>query len=116
MTGLILFSLADWRDVVIIIMGLAVAVFFTLSAIFAVILGLLSRGILRRSINIIDDDVKPILGKAKESATNVSGTTSYVSEAAVTPIVRAYGVVAGVRRAAGVIAGLAGARSDRSTD
>jgi hypothetical protein len=106
-------SLADWRDVVIIIMGLMTAVFFLFSAIFAVILGLLSRGLLRRSINLIDDDVKPILGKAKESATNVAGTTAYVSEAAVTPIVRTYGIVAGVRRAAAVIAGLTGARTQR---
>jgi hypothetical protein len=36
-----------------------------------------------------------------------------VSEAAVTPIVRAYGVVAGVRRAASVLTGLAGADTEK---
>jgi hypothetical protein len=58
--------------------------------------------------------VKPLLGTAKQTADNVRGTTSYVSQAAVTPIVRTYGVVAGVRRAAGVLAGLTGASTDRS--
>jgi hypothetical protein len=36
-----------------------------------------------------------------------------VSDAAVTPIIRTYGVVAGVRRAASVLVGLTGADTDK---
>jgi hypothetical protein len=106
---LLLGAVALTRDWVIIFMGIAVAIFFTLSIIFLVVLGLLSRVLLKKSIGLIDENVKPTLGSVKESVDNVKGTTSYVSQAAVTPIVRTYGVVAGVRRAASVLAGLTGA-------
>ncbi len=60
--------------------------------------------------------MRPLLGAARQTAENVKGTTSYVSEAAVTPIIRVYGVVAGVRRAAGVLAGLTGADTKKPRD
>lgn len=100
------------RDVVIILMGLAVFLFFLVGLVFLVILGLLSRILLKKSLSVMDENVKPLLNSAKASADNVKGTTSYVSQAAVTPIVKTYGVVAGVRRAAGVLAGLTGASTD----
>jgi len=97
------------RDWVVIFMGVAVALFFAVALVFTVVLGLLSRALLKKSLSVIDENVKPTLNSVKGSVDNVRGTTSYVSQAAVTPIVKAYGVVAGVRRAAGVLAGLTGA-------
>ena len=108
----LLLSLADWRDIVIIIGGIVVAAFFFIGCVFAVVLGLLSRGILSKTSGLIDDEVKPLLGSARDTVGNVKGTTEYFSDAAVTPVVRAYGVVAGVRRAATVIAGLAGSNDN----
>jgi hypothetical protein len=70
--------------------------------------------LLKKSLSLIDENVKPTLTSVKASADNVKGTTSYVSQAAVTPIVKAYGVVAGVRRAAGVISGLTRANADNA--
>jgi hypothetical protein len=98
-----------FRDWVIIVMGVAVAAFFFVGLVMMVVLGLLARSVLKKTVNVLDDGVKPLLETAKDTASNVKGTASYVSDAAVQPIVRAYGVVAGVRRAAAVIAGLAGA-------
>jgi hypothetical protein len=100
---------ATFRDWVIIFMGIAVAAFFVVALIATLVLGLLVRALLRKSINLLDDNVKPLLGNANKTATQAKGTLTYVTGAAVTPIVRAYGVVAGVRRAAGVLAGLTGA-------
>jgi hypothetical protein len=100
------------RDVAIIFMGFAFFVFCVIGIVFAVILGLLSRTILTKSVDIMDDNVKPMFESVKTSADNVKGTTTYVSQAAVTPIVRTYGVVAGVRRAASVLAGLADASTN----
>lgn len=97
------------RDWIIIFMGVAVALFFAVGLVFTIILGLLTRALLRKSINVLDENVKPTLSSVKGSVDNVKGTTAYVSQAAVTPIVKAYGVVAGVRRAASVLAGLTGA-------
>ena len=102
------------RDWVIIFMGIAVAVFFSVALVFTIVLGLLSRMLLKKSLSLIDENVKPTLTSVKASADNVKGTTSYVSQAAVTPIVKAYGVAAGVRRAAGVISGLTSANADNA--
>ena len=104
---------ATFRDWVVIFMGIAVAAFFVVALVMTIVLGLLGRIVLRKTSALLDESVKPLLGSAKQSADNIKGTTAYVSNAAVTPIVRTYGVVAGVRRAAGVIAGLAGASTEK---
>lgn len=108
-----LLFVATFRDWVIIFMGIAVAAFFFVALIVTIVLALLARAVLKRTLALLDDSVRPLLGTAKQTADNVKGTTSYVSEAAVTPIIRAYGVVAGVRRAASVLAGLTGASTDK---
>lgn len=114
MTDLSLLFVSTFRDWVIIVMGVVVAAFFFVGLILMVVLGLLTRSLLKKSLGLIDDGVKPLLDTAKETAGSVKGTAAYVSEAAVQPIVRTYGVVAGVRRAAGVIAGLTGASVDKT--
>ena len=106
---------ATFRDWAIIVMGIAVTAFFIVALVATVVLGLLARALLKKSLSLIDENVKPLLGTAKQTADHVKGTTGFVSQAAVTPIVRTYGVVAGVRRAAGVLSGLSGLTS-ASTD
>jgi divalent metal cation (Fe/Co/Zn/Cd) transporter len=112
-SDVLLFSVATFRDWVIIFMGIAVAAFFTVAMILAIVLGLLSRMLLKKSISTLDDNVKPLLGSAKQTADSVKGTATFVSDAAVQPIIRTYGVIAGVRRAAGVLAGLTGADGEK---
>jgi hypothetical protein len=108
LNDLSLLFVTTFRDWVIIVMGATVAAFFFVGLILMVVLGLLARSLLKKSLNVLDDGVKPLIETAKETASNVKGTASYVSDAAVQPIVRTYGVVAGVRRAVAVIAGVAG--------
>jgi hypothetical protein len=100
------------RDWVIIFMGIAVAVFFVVGLVFLILLGLLGRTLMKKSIGVIDENLKPTLTSVKSSADNVKGTTQFVSESAVKPIVRTYGVVAGVRRFASVVAGLTSADTE----
>jgi len=104
---------STFRDWVIIIMGVAVAAFFAIGLVMMLVLGLLTRTLLKKTSGLIDDNVKPLLDSAKQTADSARGTVSYVGEAAAGPIVRTYGVVAGVRRAAGVIAGLTGAGGEK---
>ena len=113
MTDVSLLFVSTFRDWVIIVMGIAVAAFFAVGLVMMLVLGLLARSLMKKALALIDDNVKPLLNTAQETAGNVKGTASYVSDAAVQPIVRTYGVVAGVRRAAGVIAGLTGASNDK---
>ena len=105
---------ATFRDWVIIFMGIAVAAFFAVALVATIVLALLARILMKKSISVLDENVKPLLGNAAETATHAKGTLTYVTGAAVAPIVRAYGVVAGVRRAASVLAGLTGASTDNA--
>jgi hypothetical protein len=113
LNDLSLLFVSTFRDWVIIIMGVAVAAFFAVGLVVMLVLGLLTRSLLKKTSGLLDEGVKPLLDSARETAGNVKGTAEYVSDVAVAPIVRTYGVVAGVRRAAGVIAGLTGAGGDK---
>jgi len=104
---------ATFRDWVIIFAGIAIGAFFVVGVVITLVIGLLLRSLLKKTSALLDDNVKPLLGSAKDTADHVKGTATFVSNAAVTPIVRTYGVVAGVRRAAGVLAGLTGADNER---
>ena len=106
---------ATFRDWVIIFMGIAVAAFFFVALIVTIVLGFLARVLMKKSISVLDEGVKPLLSNANETVTHVKGTATYVTQSAVTPIVRTYGVVAGVRRAASVLAGLTGANTDNAS-
>ena len=115
----LLLFVSAFRDWVIIISGILIGAFFFVSLVVAIVLGwalwMLARkvmALLDDGGQLLDDRVKPLLGSVRETADHVKGTASYVSSAAVTPIVRTYGVVAGVRRAIGVIAGLTGASNE----
>lgn len=112
LTALSPLFVATFRDWVIIFMGIAVAAFFVVALIFTIVLGLLTRALLKKTMGTLDENVKPLLNTAKSTVDNVKGTTSYVSQAAVTPIVRTFGVIAGVRKAAGVLSGLTSAHTD----
>lgn len=115
MNDIPLLWLTEFRDWVIIVMGIAVAGFFAVGLVMMLVLGLLVRSLLKKTSGVIDDGVKPLLETTKETVSSIKGTTSYVSEAAVQPIVRTYGVVAGVRRAVGVIAGLTSANKPKGS-
>lgn len=104
----------------IIFMAILTAAFMLVSLILAAVVGVLIRALLKKTIYIVDDNVKPILDSAKETVVtggktveNVRGTSTYVSESVVRPIIRAYGVMAGVRKAASVLSGLSGANEKR---
>lgn len=105
---LLLFSVATARDWSIIFLAVVNMVYLIILTLMVLVLGLLTRMLLKKTIIIVDENVKPTLDSVKGTVVNVKGTTEYVSEAAVKPIVRAYGVFAGVRRFASVIAGLTG--------
>ncbi len=102
----LLFGLANWRDIMILAVGSMT--FLVLLAILVVViaLGLATRALIRRANRLLNDEVSPLLGSAQETLHTVRGTTSFVSETAVRPIVRVYGVVAGAKRAASVITGI----------
>ena len=47
---------------------------------------------------VVSDSVQPTLENVRETTENVRGTVAFVSDYAVTPVVRSYGIIAGARR------------------
>jgi hypothetical protein len=59
----------------------------------------------QRLVRTLQKEIRPILDSTNQTVTTVRGTTAFVSEHLVSPIVRVNSVFAGVRRAAQVIRG-----------
>ena len=87
--------LADLRDVAIVILAIeSIIIGITL------ILTLLQ---LRSLARLIRDEIAPMLDTANETATIVKGTTDFVSESVVQPVIRVASYGAAARRAALVV-------------
>src|ERR1043166_6795712 len=104
----VLFSLEDARDVVVIIYGILGIIFFFIAIIVSAFLFFSVKGVVRSVREIPNNSSKPALDSVRDTAKNIQGTTEFVSQSAVQPIFRAYGIFAGVRKGAGVVAGLRG--------
>jgi len=109
---LVLDSLADWRDVTIVAVGSLTFIVLAVILVVVVVLGLATRALVKRASRLLNDEVSPLVGTAQETLDTVRGTTSFVSESTVKPIIRVYGVMSGVRRAADVIMGIKRGDSD----
>lgn len=102
----LLFGLADWRDIMILLVGSMTFLVLLAILVVVIVVGWAARVLIRRATKLLNDEVSPLLGSARETVDNVRGTASFVSESTVRPIVRVYGVVAGAKRAASVITGI----------
>ena len=102
----LLFSLADARDIVIIVYGILGILFFFIGIIVLLVLFFSVKGLISGVQGILREQVTPALNAVKETAQSVRGTTEFVSQTAVRPIVKTYGMAAGVRRGLTVLAGL----------
>ena len=97
----------EWRDLFIMMFMVAGTILFLLGIIFTLITGVLGMGILSRVRGILKDNVQPAAQNVRETTANVKGTVEFVSDNAVKPVVKAYGVAAGAKRFVGVAAKVA---------
>ena len=113
-------TVITWGSVigVVILGGLAVGVYFLVGAgadttsqvrdIFIIILALESLLIgvaliilviqLAIFTNLIQNEVKPIITSTKETVGTIKGTSKFISERAVAPIISAVSITAGIRK------------------
>ncbi len=105
-------SLDNVRDIVIIVAGSLAVLVLLAVLVITVVLGLASRALLSTLRSLLKDDLGPLLDSAQQTVQTVRGTTAFMGEKAVSPIIRVYGIVAGARRAAGVVTGVVGRRKD----
>jgi hypothetical protein len=104
----LLVTLSELRDVVIVVWGVISALFFLVAIFVVALVGFSVKGLLNNVKGMLDDSVKPTLTSVKDAADTVRGTTEFVGRTAVTPVVRAYGTVAGVKKGFSVFTSLKG--------
>ncbi len=86
-------SWSEWRDIVLVLMGLWFALAgFLFCVLLAAIIFLVFT--IRR---LVKDNAAPAIDSLRGTLDQVKGTSEFVSESAVAPIVRVYSIVRGVR-------------------
>jgi hypothetical protein len=95
-----------FRDVVIITWGALSIIAFLL--VILVLLSLWSgvRGLIKDVKLTVREDVQPLLATGRETVNNVTGTSRFLSDTVVSPVLRLYGIISGVRRGFTVFTGI----------
>jgi hypothetical protein len=101
-----LITLAGVRDVFIIIYSILGILFLIVLLALTVFIGLTVRGVIRQARGLIDQEIKPTLHSVRDTAESIKGTADFVGQTAVTPIIKTYSFVSGVRRGIGMLTGL----------
>ena len=91
-------TLQDFRDVTIISFTIAGTVLFLVAIVLAVVIGGMAFVTVRKVRRVVSDSVQPTMENVRETTENVRGTVAFISDYAVTPVVRTYGIFAGARR------------------
>lgn len=86
-------SWSEWRDITIVIMGTlgVIAMLLTIVLLMALVVLVVTA---RR---LLQENLRPTIDSLRDSLDNLRGTTEFASETVVTPIIRVYSVVRGVR-------------------
>jgi hypothetical protein len=82
---------------------------------FTLLVGSATRSLLGTVQTMLRTEVSPLLESARQTAQNVQGTSKFVSENAVRPIIRIYGIIAAFRRAFAVLMGFVRRRGRKRT-
>jgi hypothetical protein len=101
-------DLQELRDLVIVIFGITGIVMLFVALVVILVLGLATRSLIGTVQTLLQGEVTPVLESARQTLDSVRGTTTFVATTTASPIIRAYGVIAGARRVVGVLTGLAG--------
>jgi hypothetical protein len=109
----VLSFLMDLRDIVVIVWGILSIILLLTLALVVFILTLSVKRLIAEVNDLLNSGVKPVLASARESADNVAGTTRFIGDKAVAPIIRVIGLIAGVRRGMAVFGSLTGHGKDR---
>lgn len=102
----------DWRDLFIMTFTIAGTIVFLVGLIFTIVIGFLTTGILMRVRKLLKESVQPSLQNIRQTTGTMRGTAQFVSEKAVSPVVKVYGVAAGTRRFVAVVSGLRRGRQE----
>jgi len=88
----------EWRDLFIMMFMVAGTIAFLMIILTTMITAFLSWNILGRIKKILKENIQPATVNVRETTQNLKGTVSYISDNAVKPVVKVYGVAAGARQ------------------
>ena len=104
-------SLEELRDLIIVVWGILGIVFLAVAIVLGIVVGLSARRLIGTVRSLLQDDVQPTLRSARQTVDSIRGTTSFVADTAVAPVIRVYGIFSGVRRFLSVLLGFKKRRS-----
>jgi len=104
-------DLEELRDLIIVIWGILGIVFLAVALVLGIVVGVSARSLIATVQNLLRDDVQPALRSARQTVDSIRGTTSFVADTAVAPVIRVYGIFSGVRRFLSVLLGFGKRRS-----
>lgn len=99
-------DLEELRDIVIVVYGIMGAVALFVGMVVILVVGLAARSLIANVNSTLRDSVVPTLNSARDTVDNVRGAASFVSDTAVSPVIRLYSLFAGLRRGLAVFLGL----------
>lgn len=99
------------RDWVVIVYGIfGIITFLTITVVTAVI-GIGVTRLLRTVNDVVDTKVAPTVNSVRKTTETIRGGAAFIMDTAAAPVIKTYGVVAGVRRGVAVLTGLAKRRA-----
>jgi len=102
--GLIIWVAQNWATEVEVIRDIFIIALAIESCLFGIVLIFLLISLIRL-INMIEFEIKPILEQTNETVSTLRGTTTFVSQKVVKPVVKATGYLAGFKRGVTVLFG-----------
>jgi hypothetical protein len=99
-------SLADLRDIVVIVYGVMGILLFLVLVIVAVAVFFTIRGLSRSVRRILEDPVRPTLEEVRQVVHEVRGSTEFWADHAVHPLIKVVATARGVSRGLGNVRGL----------
>ena len=100
-------TLQEVRDVFIIIYAVMGILFFLISIIVALAMFFVVRVLTRIASDAYEEQGKPILEDVRGSVRTMRGGVEFVTDQAVSPVIRVVSVARGVRRGVDAVAGFA---------
>lgn len=98
-------SLAELRDIVVIVYGAMGVILMLAMAIAAFGLWFAIRSLSRSLQALLDDPIRPTLEEVHRTAQNVRGTSEFMTDTAVHPLIRVVALGRGVRRGVSSVTG-----------
>jgi len=99
-------DLQDLRDLIIVIFGILGIIVLLVTLVVVVVVGLAARGLIGVTRGVVSTQLSPTLDSARQTVDDIRGTTAFIADTTVSPIIRVYAFVGGVRRGLASLLGL----------